>query len=258
MDYVAIDQKQIDNLAVRIHNSRSSMGADAAELVGNKIKALLGKQDFVNMIFAAAPSQTEFLQYLRGKKDIEWTRVNAFHMDEYLGLPPDAVQRFANFLKSNIFDKVPFHTVNYLLKDSTDDEGECQKYSDLLNSYPPDIVCMGIGENAHIAFNDPHVARFNDSVSVKVVELDERCRMQQVNDGCFEDIDDVPVAAITLTIPALMKASHIFCVVPGVNKAEAVYHTLTSEIQEKYPSTILRTHDDATLFLDRGSASKLS
>jgi len=257
MDYVENDQRQIDNLAVRIHNSRSSMGADASDLVGNKIKVLLGQQDFVNMIFAAAPSQTELLKYLSEKKDIDWTRVNAFHMDEYLGLPPDAVQRFGNFLKSNIFGKVPFHTVNYLLKYSTDDEGECERYSDLLKNYPPDIVCMGIGENTHIAFNDPHVARFNDPVSVKVVELDARSRMQQVNDGCFKDIDDVPVSAITLTIPALLQATHIFCVVPGRNKAEAVYHTLTSEIQEKYPSTILRTHHDATLFLDRSSSTRL-
>ena len=257
MDYVVNDQKQVDNLAVRIYNSRSSMGGDAAGLVGKRIKASLGQQDFVNMIFAAAPSQTEFLKYLSEQENIDWTRVNAFHMDEYLGLPPDATQRFGNFLKSNIFDKVPFHTVNYLLENRMDDAGECDRYSELLDRNPPDIVCMGIGENAHIAFNDPHVARFNDPVSVKVVELDERCRMQQVNDGCFGHIDDVPVSAITLTIPALLQASHIFCMVPGVNKAEAVYHTLTSEIQEKYPSTILRTHDDAMLFLDRGSSAKL-
>lgn len=131
-------------------------------------------------------------------------------------------------------------------------------YARLLTHHPADIVCMGIGENAHIAFNDPHVADFDDPHLVKVVDLDESCRQQQVNDGCFDHIDDVPSYAITLTIPALYSAKSLFCMVPGANKAQAVYHTLHEEITEKYPSTILRRHRDATLFLDLKSAARLT
>jgi glucosamine-6-phosphate deaminase len=139
----------------------------------------------------------------------------------------------------------------------TDLEGECRRYGELLMRYPVDVVFMGIGENTHIAFNDPHVARFDDPRIVKVVDLDEACRQQQVNDGCFKTLGDVPRNALTLTIPALMKADHIFCMVPGKTKAQAVYHTLNSEISERFPSTILRTHPSAILFIDKDSASLL-
>ena len=250
-------QSQVDNLTVRIHKTRASMGEDASALVRKQIKALLPEQEFVNIIFAAAPSQREFLKFLSEEEGIEWSRVNAFHMDEYIGLPDDAQQTFGNFLRCNIFDRVRFHTVNYLVGHCADVEAECRRYSNLLKRFPPDIVCMGIGENAHIAFNDPHVADFKDPAFVKVVDLDLACRRQQVNDGCFSALDDVPGYAVTLTIPALLSARYIFCIVPGSNKADAVYHTLNSVIDERYPSTILRTHRDAILFLDEQSSLKL-
>jgi glucosamine-6-phosphate deaminase len=127
----------------------------------------------------------------------------------------------------------------------------------LLIKYPTDIVCLGIGENTHLAFNDPHVADFNDSLIVKVVDLDQDCRVQQVNDGCFKTIDEVPTHALTITMPALFKSTYAIAIVPGKFKANAIDQTINSEISEKYPSTILRRHDQAILFIDEDSASKL-
>jgi glucosamine-6-phosphate deaminase len=247
----------IDKLSVKIYETRLQMGEEGADDVSEKIKELLTKQDFVNIIFAAAPSQNEFLAALSREKGIDWTRINAFHMDEYIGLDKNNPERFGNFLKERIFGKVPFHEVHYLDGSANDPKAECQRYTDLLNRYPADIVCMGIGENAHVAFNDPHVADFNDPLMVKVVELDEDSRQQQVHDDCFEKIDDVPTSAITLTVPSLMRAPFVYCFVPGSNKALAVYHTLHDKITEDYPSTILRKHPHAILYLDKNSAEKL-
>jgi glucosamine-6-phosphate deaminase len=144
--------------------------------------------------------------------------------------------------------------VHYLGGNAPDLAAECDRYAALLREYPTDIVFMGIGENTHIAFNDPHVADFNDPYLVKVVDLDQACRQQQVNDGCFAAIDQVPTHALTLTVPALMQAREVFCVVPGPNKAQAVYHTLRGPIVDTYPSTALRRHPRAILFLDSQSA----
>ncbi|MEP7254009.1 MAG: glucosamine-6-phosphate deaminase [Ginsengibacter sp.] len=246
-----------NNLKVKIFENRSEMGEAAAVDVAKKIKALLSTQDFVNIIFAAAPSQNEFLSSLTEHHELDWGRINAFHMDEYVGLKEDDPERFANFLKKKIFDNVPFHKVHYLDGDFNDPYPECERYTRLLEKHPPDIVCMGIGENAHLAFNDPHVADFNDPLVVKVVELAEASRLQQVHDDCFTMVDDVPTSAITLTVPALMQANSIFCIVPGQKKAEAIYHTLFSEIDANHPSTILRKHEAAILYLDKNSAGKL-
>lgn len=245
-----------NKLVVKIYDSREEMGLEAAEIAAAKINELLSQKDEVNMIFAAAPSQNEFLATLI-QKDIDWGRVNAFHMDEYVGLAADAPQGFGNFLKEKIFGKVPFKSVIYLNGNASPIEEECKRYEGLLQEKPTDIVCMGIGENGHIAFNDPHVADFNDPALVKVVDLDEACRQQQVNDGCFATFDDVPTHALTLTVPALMKAKHVFCMVPGELKATAVYNTLHQPQTHQHPSTILRSHPDAILFLDANSSSKL-
>jgi glucosamine-6-phosphate deaminase len=246
-----------NELKVKIYETRAEMGASAAKDVAKKIKELLLEKEQVNMIFAAAPSQNEFLAALAQQKGIDWQRVNAFHMDEYIYLPKEAPQSFGQFLRERIFGKVPFAEVYYLDGNASDLDEECRRYSKLLQQYPPDIVCMGIGENTHIAFNDPHLADFNDPLLVKLVHLDEVSRQQQVNDGCFAHIDEVPVSAITLTIPALLQAETIYCIVPGEKKAEAVYHTLNSEVIERYPSTILRQHNNATLYLEKDSAAKL-
>ena len=243
-----------DKLSVEIYSSREEMGNWAAKAVAERIKALLLNQPEVNMIFAAAPSQNEFLQALILDKSISWEKINAFHMDEYIGLVPDAPQGFGNFLRSKIFGRVPFKSINYLCGTVKDIAKECERYTELLRSHPVDIVCMGIGENGHIAFNDPHVALFDDIVSVKIVELAEKCRAQQINDGCFEEIGKVPTHAITLTIPALSAGKYIFCMVPGKTKAEAVYKTVSGPVEEACPASILKTHDHAVLYTDKESA----
>ena len=253
-----MQQFQADALTVRVYEKRSELGADAAKMAAAAVRDLLSKKDTVNIIFAAAPSQNEFLAALAAEKNIEWQRVRAFHMDEYIGLSPTAPQRFGNFLKTKFFSHVPLREVHYLIGEAEEPEAECRRYAEMLLQYPPDLVFMGIGENTHIAFNDPHVAHFDDPHLVKIVDLDEACRQQQVNDGCFETLQSVPRHALTLTVPALMKADQIFCMVPARTKAQAIYHTLKDAITERYPSTILRTHPNAVLFIDRESAALLS
>lgn len=246
-----------DKLTVKIYDTRKAMGLEAAKEAAAYIKSILSQKDEINMIFAAAPSQNEFLAALIADKEIAWDRVNAFHMDEYIGLDKDAPQGFGNFLRDRIFGLVNFKSVHYLQGNAADPEQECRRYSELLRSRKIDVVCMGIGENGHIAFNDPHVAKFDDPSLVKVVELDQKCRMQQVNDGCFETIGQVPTHALTLTIPALMSGGRLFCVVPARTKAQAVKNTIQGKVEEACPASILRTHDCATLYLDQDSSSLL-
>lgn len=232
------------------------MGAAAAAAVGECARRLLASKATIRMIFAAAPSQQEFLEAFRAEPSIPWHRIHAFHMDEYLGLPADAPQGFGNFLKERLFGIVPFGSIHYLNGQTNDPVAECKRYAALLNG-GTDIVCMGVGENTHIAFNDPHVADFDDPETVKVVDLDAACRQQQVNDGCFATLAEVPTHALTLTVPALFRGDHIFCMVPGPAKAEAVRHTLQSPVSAQHPSTILRTHPRAALFIDKDSAALL-
>ena len=246
-----------DNLVVEIYENRTLMGEGAKRDIKAKIAQLLSQKQEINMIFAAAPSQNDVLKALVEDKEIEWNRVNAYHMDEYIGLDKDAPQGFGNFLKDHIFGLVPFKSVNYIDITATDPEKEAERYGKLLDENPTDIVIMGIGENGHIAFNDPPVADFNDKKTVKPVKLDEVCRQQQVNDGCFESLDKVPKTALTLTVPTLVKAPYLFCIVPAPTKAKAVYETLNGSIDEHCPASILRTHDNAKLYLDDQSSKLL-
>lgn len=247
-------------LSVQIYDDRLSMGKGAADYITSKISDILRSRDQVNIIFASAPSQNEFLAELVNR-DIDWNRVNAFHMDEYIGLKPDAPQGFARFLKDKLFSKVNAPHVFYINGGNPDPRNECQRYADLLDKYPTDIVVLGIGENTHLAFNDPHVADFNDKEIVKIVDLDDKNRHQQVdpNDpNCFRTLDEVPTNAITITIPVLMKPKIAFAIVPGKNKTDAVFHTINEEISEKFPSTILRQKKGSLLFVDRDSAARLT
>lgn len=246
-----------DKLTVEIYENRTLMGEAAARDIKAKIAELLAEKQEINMIFAAAPSQNDVLKSLVENKEIEWNRVNAYHMDEYIGLDKNAPQGFGNFLKAHIFALVPFKSVNYIDITTTNPEKEAERYGKLLQENPTDIVIMGIGENGHIAFNDPPVADFKDKKWVKPVKLDEICRQQQVNDGCFTTIDDVPTHAMTLTVPTLVKAPYLFCIVPAKTKANAVWETLNGTIDEHCPASILRTHEQAKLYLDNESSSLL-
>ena len=246
-----------DKLTVEIYENRRLMGEAAARDIQAKIAELLSQKSEINMIFAAAPSQNDVLKSLVEDKEIEWNRVNAYHMDEYIGLDKDAPQGFGNFLKEHIFGLVPFKSVNYIDITTDNPEAEAERYGKLLKENPTDIVIMGIGENGHIAFNDPPVADFKDEKWVKPVKLDEICRQQQVNDGCFASIDKVPTHAMTLTVPTLVKAPYLFCIVPAPTKAKAVYETLNGSIDEHCPASVLRTHSNAKLYLDNESSKLL-
>lgn len=247
----------VDQLRVKQFETRGEMGRAAAAAVRERLLALLSEREQVNVLFAAAPSQNELLDALAAYSDIPWERVNALHMDEYVGLPDDAPQGFGNFLRRAIFDRVGFRKVFYLNGGAASIEEECARYAAILEKYPLDIACTGIGENGHIAFNDPHVADFHDPKAVKCVELDEKCRCQQVHDGCFAALEQVPRRALTLTVPSIVKAGYIVCVVPARTKAEAVKAALEGEVGEHCPATALRRHRDATLYLDADSASLL-
>lgn len=247
--------KQKDNLKLHVYRNRIEMGKAAADAVAERILRLMAVKSEINMVFAAAPSQNEFLAALVTNPEIQWERINAFHLDEYIGLGSEAPQGFGNFLRDRLFGKVGFKSVNYLNGRRNHELLECDRYSKLLKEYPSDIACIGIGENGHLAFNDPPVADFNDKALVKVVKLDEICRRQQVNDGCFIALEQVPTHALTLTIPAIMSAKYIYCMVPGKSKNMAVAQTLDGEISEACPASILRRHEAVELYLDEDSAA---
>lgn len=248
---------KVDKLQVEIYENRTLMGEAAKKDIKAKMLELLSQKQEINMIFAAAPSQNDVLKALVEDKEIEWNRVNAYHMDEYIGLDKDAPQGFGNFLKAHIFGLVPFNSVNYIDITTVNPEAEAERYGKMLDENPTDIVIMGIGENGHIAFNDPPVADFKDKKTVKPVKLDEVCRQQQVNDGCFACIDDVPTHAMTLTVPTLVRAPYLFCIVPAPTKAKAVYETLNGSIDEHCPASVLRLHENAKLYLDSESSKLL-
>lgn len=244
-------------LRVRIYRNRKEMGEAAAGKAANTLRSLLARQERAGVVFAAAPSQNEFLDALCACGEIDWSRVDAFHMDEYIGLPQDAPQGFGNFLRRHIFSRLPFGSVHYLNGGAADPEEECEAYAALLEKAKPDVVFMGIGENGHIAFNDPAFAKFNDPKTVKTVTLDDVCRRQQVHDGCFADLESVPRRALTLTVPALTAPEHVFCMVPAASKANAVMRAVTGAVTEECPASILRKKAGAVLFLDRDSGAGL-
>ena len=247
-----------EEMTVRVFDNRANMGAAAAGEAAQIIRDAAAEKEVVNIIFAAAPSQNEFLEALCAMKDLPWERINAFHMDDYIGLPADAPQGFANFLRRAIFDRLPFREVFYLNGQNPDPEAECERYTKVLREHPTDIIFLGIGENGHIAFNDPPVADFNDPKDVKVVELEARCRQQQVNDGCFAKLEDVPTHAYTLTIPLMMRAKRLLMVVPTKLKAQAIRDTVRGPITTEVPASVTRTHPGGiTLYTDEAGASLL-
>ncbi|MDO9255656.1 MAG: 6-phosphogluconolactonase [Bacteroidales bacterium] len=247
---------KIDNLEIFVADTRQEMGEMAALAFENEAMKLLKKDEFLRIVFASAPSQVEFLQALLEDNVLAWDKIEAFHMDEYMGLSPASPQSFAYFIEQTLLSKRNFLSKNFI-DGSIDVQTMIRNYTALLSSKPISLVGMGIGENGHIAFNDPPVADFNDKAWIKAVVLDEKCRIQQVNDGCFASLDLVPKTALTLTVPALFSAQSLICVVPGKLKAEAVRNTLFGEISEKCPASILRTHPNAKLFLDKDSAMYL-
>ena len=246
---------QADRLNVKIYPDRRAMGEAAATEVASAMIDAIRQRGEVRMAFAAAPSQNEFLAALGDNPAIDWSRVVAFQLDDYVGLPADAPGLFGAFLREHLFDQVRPGTLHLIGPTATTDDARerSRAYASLIEAAPLDIVCLGIGENGHLAFNDPPVADFDDPERVKVVELDVPCRQQQVNDGCFATFDDVPTHAVTLTIPTLLSGRRLVCIVPGPAKREAVQATLHGPISTACPASILRTNPACTLYLDPGS-----
>ncbi len=250
----------VDALRVVVHADRAALGQAAAHGVAHAIAARLAVAPHVNIIFAAAPSQNEFLDTLAAPGTVDWARVHAFHMDEYLGLAADHPASFRHYLNEHLFKRVGLKGDQLRLIPGEDTKrplATCLLYETLLNASPTDIVCAGIGENGHLAFNDPPVADFLDPVKIKPVRLDHACRVQQVNDGCFPKIEDVPTHAFTLTIPALLAAPVVSLCVPGPLKAQAVRDALHGPISEQCPASALRRHPGAVLHIDVESAKLL-
>ena len=245
-------QRRVDQLKVKSYATRQDMGAAAAAEIAMELRRRLSSQPAVRMIFASAPSQSDVLGALVGADGIDWSRVTAFHMDEYIGLPKAAPQRFANWLDEYVFSKVPLAAA-HRIDPGADAAATAREYARLLNEGPIDIVQLGIGVNGHIAFNDPPVADFGDPLDVKVVDLDLECRQQQVDDDCFATLAEVPAQAITLTVPRLLRASKLFCMVPTRAKRAAVDAALNGPITESCPASVLRRHPDCTLYLDADS-----
>lgn len=242
-------------MKIDIADTRAELGERAAAAIAAVIRAELREKARLRMIFAAAPSQSEMLMALLREPGIEWERITAFHMDEYIGLPAEAPQRFAAWLRKAFFDRVPLAEV-HLIKPGADPEETCREYAQQLAEAPIDLVLLGVGANGHLAFNDPP-ANLEDPLSVKAVHLDEMCRQQQVDDGCFATLGDVPRHAISLTVPMLLSGHRLFCCVPGPSKSAAVRGMVEDPISGACPATALRTHPRCSVYLDRESSAQL-
>jgi len=230
------------------------MGIASAARFAERLREALDQHEKAAVIFASAPSQNEFLGALRTAGGLDWKRVTAFHLEEYVGISKDHPASFRRYIREHLIDHVPLAAFHELRGDASDLDEECKRYASLLAEAKPAVVALGIGENGHLAFIDPPVCDFEDPSNVRIVELDETCRMQQVHDGCFATIEDVPSRALSLTIPVFMRAPHAIVTVPGPTKRQAVGAALHGPITPDCPASILRRHADAALFLDKESA----
>jgi len=210
------------------------------------------------MVFASAMSQTDFLKYLCDEKDIDWTKVYAFHLDEYKDFPPDHEQSFSRFLIDRLFSKVKdanFYPIN---SEASESEEECRRYTALLTEAPIDIMILGIGESGHLAFIDPPYCNFNDPKIFKITELDEQSRIQMIHDGCFENLDEVPKTAYTMTVSACLSGLFTIIIVPTALKAKTIKAVLEGPITTEVPASILKTKETGWLLIDKDSGQLLS
>jgi glucosamine-6-phosphate deaminase len=245
-----------DKLRIEIFDKTEDMGKASAAYVAGKLNEAILEKGTANLILGTGASQFPFLNVLL-KKSIDWGKISLFHLDEYIGLSDQHPASFRRFLRERVADIVHPLNVYYLNGDAADISSEIMKYEMLLTNHPIDVACIGIGENGHIAFNDPAVADFNDPQYLKVVEMDEACRRQQVGEGWFPAINHVPKEAVTLTIRAIMDCKALSCSVPDERKSEAVYNALTGKISSSCPASVLRMHNEARLFLDKFAAMKI-
>jgi len=245
---------QIDQLPITIYQSNADLGRAAAEHATDAITRAIRERGEANIILATGNSQLTFLAALRETRGIEWGKVNVFHMDEYIGIDPNHPASFPNFLRKHFLAYVKVKKFFPVLASVGNIEDACAEYARWLHAHPADLCALGYGENGHLAFNDPQFADFNDPVWVKVVKLDEVSRRQQVGEGHFKSVDEMPTHAITLTVPALLAAKRVLAIVPEARKQNAVKRALTDAISEDCPGSILRRVAHAHLFLDIESA----
>ena len=248
---------RIDQLHVEIFDTPKSLGQHAANFVIEKLQSAIKQKGKANLILATGASQFTFLDAFKKSPILDWKKITVFHLDEYKDVSDQHPASFRKYLRERILNEVQPAQIYFLKGDAEDINTELERYENLLRSHPVDIACIGIGENGHIAFNDPPVADFNDPKLVKVVELDEMCRKQQLGEGWFKTLNDVPTHALSLTIPAIMNSKSISCVVPDKRKADAIYNTLYGPVKTICPASILRKHGDAYLFLDKNSAVRI-
>lgn len=254
---MSVQKLHFDQLPVEVHPDNTALGHVAAERTCSLLQDAIHAEGSASMIIATGNSQLSFYAALRAMPGIDWKRVTIFHMDEYVGIPSDHPACFRRYLHREIIDAVHPATFYEIVGDADDIPQECSRYAGLLRSHPAAICCLGIGENGHLAFNDPPKARFDDPDWVKVVELAIESRRQQVGEGHFPDLNAVPRQAITLTIPALLSAKNVLAIVPEKRKALAVRSALTGPVSSLCPASILRSTPQAILFLDNDSASEL-
>jgi glucosamine-6-phosphate deaminase len=245
----------VDAMTVQVHDTDTELAVDAAAEAAETIGAAIFARGVAHVMFATGNSQLGFLGALTARGDVDWGRLVGFHMDEYRGVSAEHPASFRRYLRERIVDRVHPGAFHFIAGDAPDPAGECARYAALLRDHPLDLCCLGIGENGHLAFNDPPVADFDDSVDVKVVALDEACRRQQVGEGHFATVPDVPAEAITVTIPALLRAGRVLAIVPDARKRDPVRMALTGPVTTACPASILRTRDHVTLHLDRFSAA---
>jgi glucosamine-6-phosphate deaminase len=248
--------RRVDRLWVRVFPSARELGVASADDAAGVLQAAVTERGVANAMFATGNSQLGFLDELVTRA-VDWSKVVVFHMDEYVGVGPAHPAGFGRYIRERIADRVRPGVVHYM--DGTGDaEAECERYAHLLARHPLDLCCLGIGENGHLAFNDPPVADFDDRRDVKVVELDTASRAQQVDEGHFASVEAVPTHAVTVTIPALLRARRVIVNVPEARKAAPVRAALEGAVSTACPASVLRTCPHARLYLDRDSASGLS
>jgi glucosamine-6-phosphate deaminase len=237
---------------IKIFDTKAEMGKEAANLGALKIKEALEKNDLANIILATGASQFEMLHFLV-RENVEWKRINCFHLDEYIGLPDSHPASFRKYLKERFYNLVDVNEFHFINADKNE-ISECNRLNTLIKDYEINVAFIGIGENGHLAFNDPP-ADFETEDSYIIVDLDENCRLQQLGEGWFPDFESVPKRAVSMSIKQILKSKSIICTVPDIRKSEAVYKAINEPVSPEHPATILRTHGDTTLFLDKNSAS---
>jgi glucosamine-6-phosphate deaminase len=248
---------RVDALQVQVYHSDVELGEDAAGIVQQYLQNILNQKGVAALLLATGNSQIQFLDALIGLGGIDWSRISLFHLDEYLGIPADHSASFRRYLRERVENWIQPQQFYYIEGDTLQPLIECDRYTKLLKAQPIDLCFLGVGENGHLAFNDPEVADFNDPYTVKLVKLDDANRTQQVNTGYFPNLENVPQYAFTLTIPMICSAQKILCLAPGKRKAKVIKQMLQGDITTDCPASILRKQPQATLFLDADSAAEL-